>query len=108
MVLDPRQPALMGRKKGVTMSGDSSLPRISQLLTRASEMLPMKWCEGTTPYLPTDLPPDEEVKKAYLMLYSVVVGCIKNRPLHLIMETVSRDGREALRKLDAEAVRWHC
>ena len=36
------------------------------------------------------------------MLHSVFVCCIKNRPLRLIMETVSRDGREALRKLDAE------
>ena len=36
------------------------------------------------------------------MLYAVIVGCIKDRPLRLIMETVSRDGREALRKLDAE------
>ena len=36
------------------------------------------------------------------MLYSVIVGCIKNRPLRLIMDTPSRDGREALRKLDAE------
>ena len=64
----------------------------------------------TTPYLLSDLPPDDEVKKAYLMLYAVIVGCIKNRPLRLIM-----DGREALRKLDAvsidphtEAGRWHC
>ena len=30
------------------------------------------------------------------------MGCIKNRPLRLIMETESRDGREALRKLDTE------
>ena len=36
------------------------------------------------------------------MLYSVIVGCIKNRLLRLIMETSSRDGRDALRKLDAE------
>ena len=56
----------------------------------------------TTPYLPTDDPPDEEGKKAYLVLHSVIVCCIKNRPLRLVMETVSRDGREALRKLDAE------
>ena len=35
-------------------------------------------------------------------LHSVIVGCIKNRPLRFIMETMSRDGREALRKLDAE------
>ena len=41
----------------------------------------------TTPYLLTDLPPDEEGKKAYLMLYSVIGGCIKNRPLRMIMET---------------------
>ena len=46
---------------------------------------------GEVPHLPTDLPPDEEVRKAYLMPYSFIVGCIKNRPLHLIMETVSRD-----------------
>ena len=45
----------------------------------------------TTPYQPTDLPPDEE-KKACLMLYSVIVCCIKNRPLRWIMETVSCDG----------------
>ena len=56
----------------------------------------------TTPYLLSDLPPDDEEKKAYLMLYAVIVGCIKNRPLRLIMNTPSRDGREALRKLDAE------
>ena len=36
------------------------------------------------------------------MLYTVIVGCIKNRSLRLIMDTPSRDGREALRKLDAE------
>ena len=37
------------------------------------------------------------------MLYAVIVGCIKNRPLRLIMDTPSRDGRrKALRKLDAE------
>ena len=57
----------------------------------------------TTPHLLTDLPPDEEGKNAKLMLYSVIVECIKNRPLRLIMETESRDGREALRKLDAES-----
>ena len=50
----------------------------------------------------TDLPPDDLERKACLTLYSIIVGCIKNRPLRLIMETVSRDGREALRKLDAE------
>ena len=69
----------------------------------------------TTPYSPTDLPPDKEGRKAYLMLCSVIVGCIKNRPRRLIMETLSRDGRDALGKLDAECVdprtaaaRWHC
>ena len=36
------------------------------------------------------------------MLCSVIVGCIKNRPLRMIMETMSRARREALRKLDAE------
>ena len=36
------------------------------------------------------------------MLYAIIVGCIKNRPFRLIMDTPSRDGREALRKLDAE------
>ena len=36
------------------------------------------------------------------MLCAVILGCIKNRPLRLIMDTPSRDGREALRKLDAE------
>ena len=56
----------------------------------------------TTPYLLSDLPLDDEGKKAYLMLYAVIVGCIKNRPLRLFMDTPSRDGREALRKLDAE------
>ena len=56
----------------------------------------------TTPYLLSDLPPDDEGKKAYLMLYAVIVGCIKNRPLRLIMDTPSRDEQEALRKLDAE------
>ena len=56
----------------------------------------------TTAYLLSDLPPDEEAKKAYLMLYAVIAGCIKNRPLRLIMDTPSRDGREALRKLYTE------
>ena len=41
-------------------------------------------------------------KKTYLMLLSVIAGCIKNRLLLLVMETVNRDGREAHRKLDAE------
>ena len=84
------------------MSGDSSSSHVSQLLNHASETLPMKWAGRTTPYLPTGLAPDDEGKKAHLMLYSVTVGCIKNGPLRLIVETVSRDGREALRKLDAE------
>ena len=52
----------------------------------------------TTPYLLSDLPPDDEEKKAYLILYAVIVGCIKNRPLRLIMDTPSRDGREPLLK----------
>ena len=56
----------------------------------------------TLPFLTTDLLPDEDGRKVYLMLYSVIAGCIKNRPLRLIMEAVSRDGREALRNLDAE------
>ena len=56
----------------------------------------------TTPYLLTDLPPDEEGKKTYLMLCLVVVGCIKNVLRRLSSVTESRDGREALRKLDAE------
>ena len=56
----------------------------------------------TTQYLLSDLPPDDEGKKASLMLYAVIVGCIKNRPLRFIMDTPSRDGREALRKLDAQ------
>ena len=55
-----------------------------------------------TPYLLSDLPPVDEGKKAYFMLYAVIVGCIKNRPLRLIMDTPSRHRREALRKLDAE------
>ena len=54
------------------------------------------------PYLLSDLPPDDKGEKAYTMQYEVIVGCIKNRPLRLIMDTPSRDGREALRKLDAE------
>ena len=29
-----------------------------------------------TPYLLSDLPPDDEGKKAYLMLYAVIVSCI--------------------------------
>ena len=29
-------------------------------------------------------------------------GCIKNTPLRLVMQSVSRDGREALHKLDAK------
>ena len=68
---------------------------------------------GTTPYLLSDLPPDDVGKKAYLMLYAVSVDCIKNRPMRLIMDTPSLDGREAMRKLDGidphtEASRWHC
>ena len=55
-----------------------------------------------SPYLLSDLPQDDERKKAYLMLYAVIVGSIKSRPLRLIMDTPSRDGREVLRKLDAE------
>ena len=43
-----------------------------------------------------------EGKKAFLMLYSVIVGCVKNRRLRLMMEVGTRDGREPLRKLDAE------
>ena len=50
-----------------------------------------------TPYLLSGLPPDDEGKKAYLMHHAVSVGCIKNSPLR----SPSRDGREALRKLDA-------
>ena len=56
----------------------------------------------TTPYLLSDLQPDDEGKKANLMLYAIIVGCIKNRLLRLIMDTPTRDGREALRKFDAE------
>ena len=56
----------------------------------------------TTPYLLSDLPPDDEGKKAYLMLYAVIVGCIKNRRLRSTINTPSHDGREAFRKLDAE------
>ena len=42
-------------------------------------------------------------EKAYSMLHSIIVGWLsKNRPPRLIMETESRDGREVLRKLDAE------
>ena len=44
-----------------------------------------------TPHLLSDLPPDDERKNAYLMLYAVIVGCIKNRQLRLIMDTPSRD-----------------
>ena len=54
----------------------------------------------TTPRLLTDLLPDEGSKKVYLMLHSIIVDCIKKRPLRLIMETESRD--EAFRRLDAE------
>ena len=51
----------------------------------------------TSPYLQQDLPSKEEAKKAYIMLYSVIVGCIKNRLLRQVMETECRD-----RKHDAE------
>ena len=74
-------------KREDTTSGDSSSLPISQQLTHASEN---DVARRTTPYLLTE--PDEEGKKAYLMLHLVVVGCI--------METESRDGREALRKPD--------
>ena len=53
----------------------------------------------TTPYLLTRSPARRGGKKACLMLYTVIVGCINNRPLRLIMETESRVGREALQKL---------
>ena len=61
-----------------------------------------KVARRTTPYQLADIRPEEEEKKASLMLHSVIVGCVKNRPLRLIMAMTSRDGREALRKLDAE------
>ena len=63
----------------------------------------------------SDLLPDDEGKKAYLMLYAVIVGCIKNRPLRLIMDPPSRDGREKhnenlMLSIDpsSETDRWHC
>ena len=93
----------MVHRKGVTTSGDSSSSRTSPLLTHASiGDVADGVTKRTTPYLLSYLPPDDEAKKAYLMLYAVIVSCIKNRPLRLIMDTPSRDGREALRKLDAE------
>ena len=77
MALDPRH---LGKPSCFDDTSDSSSSRTSQLLTHASET----WLT------------------MYLMLYAVIVECIKNRPLRLIMDTPSRDGREALRKLDAE------
>ena len=76
---------------------------ISQQLTLAfGEVADDVARKKKTPYLLTDLPPDEDGKKAYVMLYSVIVGCIQNTPLRLTMETERRDVREALRTLDAE------
>ena len=66
----------------------------------------------TTPFLLSDFPTDDEEKQAFLMLCAVIVGCIKNRQLRLIMDTPSRDGREAknceILMLSTEAGRWHC
>ena len=71
--------------------------RFQLALTHAAESFADDVARRTTPYSLTNLPPDEEGKKAYLILYWVIVG-----PLRQIMEKKSRDGREALRKLDAE------
>ena len=98
MVLDPRhlsRPACFdGQKKGVATSGESSSLAVDIRIGEVADDVARR----TTPHLTTDLPP----RKAYLVLHSVIAGCIKNRPLRLIMQKVSCDGREALRKLDAE------
>ena len=63
----------------------------------------------TTPYTKEDLPvpntpENTNLRKGYVLLYSILVSCLKGRALRLIMhmEPGSRDGREALRRLDAE------
>ena len=87
--LDPRhvsRPSCFdGHKKEVTTSGGSRSSRSSQQLTHTSETLLTKW-RKTTSYTVADDPADDEGQGPYLMLYSVIVGCIKNRPLRLIME----------------------
>ena len=104
MILDPRhlsRPSCFDGTEGrrIRRLAIPASLRISQQLTHASEKLQMtRREEQTMPFLLTDLPPDDEGQNASLMLYSVIVGCIKNRPLRLIMKTESHDGREALRK----------
>ena len=89
-------------RKGVTTSGDpSSFPYLTAVDPRFGDVAD-DVSRRTTPNLLSDLPPDDAGKRAYLMLYAVIVGCIKNRPLRLIMDTPTRDGREAMRRLDAE------
>ena len=51
----------------------------------------------TTPYLLSDLPPEDEGKKAYLMLCAVIVGCIKNRRLRLITTKLDAEYRPTYR-----------
>ena len=92
----------MVHRKGVTTSGDSSSSRTSQLFDPRFGDVADDVARRATPYSLSDLPPDDEGEKAYLTLYAVIVSCIKNRPWRLIVDTPSRDGREALRNLDAE------
>ena len=75
---------------------------VSLLLILASQKWADEMARKTVPSVVAELPPDDEGKHAYLVLYMIIVRCIKNRPLPPSMETVSRDGREALRKLDVE------
>ena len=70
----PDHRASMEHKKGVRTSRDSSSSRISQLLTTRLGDVADEVARRTTPYLPNDLPPDEEGRKAYLKLYSVICG----------------------------------
>ena len=103
MVLDPRhlsRPACFHRTREGSC-GEWRFQLVAAVDPRFGDVAD-EVARRTTPCLPTDLSPDEEGKEAYLMLLSVIAGCIKNRPLRLVMETVSRDGREAHRKLDAE------
>ena len=70
----------MAVKEEDMTSGDSISLCISQQVTPRLGEVADDVPRRTTPYLVTDLPPDEEWKKAYLMLYSVIVSCI-TRPL---------------------------
>ena len=58
----------------------------------------------TTPYLLSDLPPDDEGKKAYLMLCAVIVGYQEQT------DTDEKHCENLILNIDprTEAGRWHC